>query len=313
MKERYLGPMEMTEATTSGWLSKVQFKPSNFCPVALDDLPQWSPWPARLLGLEAWSTAPRTLEKIEQEYERDKYGRALDYVRQNARPTSLEQLRWHEVGRHPDDVVCVSLGDRLYSAKLAHALDLQGQLLAAAVAPYMDSAAALIELGCGYGYNLGRLAQQFPGKQFVGGDYSASAVELAAHLFHGQRNVRVQKFNFYDEKYELLEQLAGAGPVVVLTVFAIEQLKSSAAFVRLASACRYVTRVVHVEPVPPLAQAQGLLHLLRRKYTEMNDYCPDLLRLLLSRRDELRVEAETDVFGMNPLHPFSIVSWSPKA
>ncbi len=45
--------------------------------IPLDELPAWSPWPARLLGLEPWRIPNRTLAKIDAEYDREKYAQCL--------------------------------------------------------------------------------------------------------------------------------------------------------------------------------------------------------------------------------------------
>ena len=49
-------------------------------PLDLQELPRWSSWPARLLGLEQWTTVERTTAKIEQEYNKEKYADCRKYV-----------------------------------------------------------------------------------------------------------------------------------------------------------------------------------------------------------------------------------------
>lgn len=47
----------------------------------LDDLPRFSPWPRRLLGLETWQQRQKTSEEISREYENEKWGSLLNQLR----------------------------------------------------------------------------------------------------------------------------------------------------------------------------------------------------------------------------------------
>ncbi len=46
--------------------------------ISVNDLPNWSQWPARLLGVESFKTAERNLAKIHSEYSEDKWQKCLD-------------------------------------------------------------------------------------------------------------------------------------------------------------------------------------------------------------------------------------------
>src|SRR5207253_5818239 len=94
---------------------------AQLAPIPLDQLPQWSPWPARIAGLSPWSKPVRNLEKIEQEYDHDKFGRCLEFVRKNG-AVDVDELRCFEIGRPLEDTVCLSLGENLFAAPLSLAL-----------------------------------------------------------------------------------------------------------------------------------------------------------------------------------------------
>lgn len=46
----------------------------------LDDLPRFSPWPARLLGLEPWGQRTKSSDEILREYEHENWGPLLAIV-----------------------------------------------------------------------------------------------------------------------------------------------------------------------------------------------------------------------------------------
>ena len=277
---------------------------AHLTPIPLSDLPQWSPWPARIAGLSPWSKPVRNIEKIEQEYDREKFARCLEFVSKNG-DADVDELRRFEVGLQEQDKMCVSLGEQLFAAPLSLALRMESALLTQAVAPYLAEANTLVELGCGWGHNLGQLARLFPEKQFIGGDYSRNAVEMASRLFRGKNNIRVERFNFYDRDYSILN--AAKPPTVVLTVFAVEQLDSAAHFIGVVRACPSVLRVINIEPLP-CPQPATMLQTLRAAYFRLNGYCEDLAALLTSQISDVRIER--DVFGLNPMHPASVTSWA---
>ena len=277
---------------------------AQLAPIPLDQLPQWSPWPARIAGLSPWSKPVRNLEKIEQEYDRDKFGRCLEFVRKKG-AVDVDELRRFEIGLQEEDKICVSLGQDLFAAPLSLALKMEKELLIQAIAPHLADASAVVELGCGWGHNLGQLARIFPDKQFIGGDYSRNAVEVASLLFHGRANIQIERFNFYDSHYSILNR--ARPPVVVLTVFAVEQLDSAAHFIAAMRSGPQILRVVNIEPLPP-PQPATVLQILRTGYFRLNSYCEDLAPLLASQIGD--VQMERDIFGLNPIHPASIISWA---
>jgi hypothetical protein len=48
--------------------------------ISLKELPSWSPWPVRIVGLQQWSVPTRNLDKITAEYNNDKYAKLLYWV-----------------------------------------------------------------------------------------------------------------------------------------------------------------------------------------------------------------------------------------
>lgn len=276
--------------------------------VHLNNLPAWSDWPARLLGLAPWCTPSRTIEKIDQEYDKDKYARCLDYCVHAGENTTPEEVKQFEIGSGAADKTCVSWGNDLYEVCPSEARADYYQLLLDTARAEVEKCETVAELGCGYGYNLWMLKQHFPTKAFVGGEYSKNAVQLASRLYQYDPKIRVLHFNFYDEKsYTFLERVKP--PVVVLTVHAIEQLQSASPI--LDALLRYreiVQAVFHLEPVFQL-QDETLLGLMRHRYVVINDYNRDLLSELQKRSYIRILDIQTNVIGLNPLNPTSVIQW----
>lgn len=270
--------------------------------IELNDLPHWSPWPARLLGLEPFEQQRRDVAKVEQEYNREKFKGCLDYHRDrrgSVDPVALR--RW-----------CYKPGvrDAVYMGELVSATpDQLHEALFDILIPALPikRAKTVVELGCGFGANLWRLWRKFPDKTYAGGDYSGHAVVLAGELYCDIPNIKVSKLNFYDNTYPVLEE--AEGPVVVFTSQAIEQLPSVAPM--LETIVRYrdkITDVVHIEPAYELCD-DSLLGCMRRRYIEINDYNRDLIGALESRPDIQVIGLQADVLGFNAFNSLALVHW----
>ncbi len=276
--------------------------------IKLDDLPLWSPWPSRLLGLSPWNMQYRTIEKMDQEYDRDKYARCLAYYSESSSEVTPEGVKQFEFGQDLSATVCVSHGNDLVLMSLEEARTRSYQLITETMRHAIEQSATVIELGCGYGYNLWMLLQRFRNKRFRGGEYSKNAVHLGTDLFRESPIITVMQFNFYDPVYQILE--AVEQPITIFTSHAIEQLPDSVPFFEALLPHRNrIEAVFHFEPIYELHDAT-LLGLMRRRYTEVNDYNRNLLSQLRERSEFVRiVRTEADVFGLNPLNPTSIIHW----
>jgi len=269
--------------------------------IGLDDLPRWSPWPARLLGLAGQAREPRTPESILREYDRDKYGtlmRALD-----ADPSlSLEAIKRLELG-DPETPVAISLDDGLFVEPIGAAFDRATALLLEFVGPHLEGAASVVDLGCGYGYHLARVAELAPDLQYAGGEFAPAGRALAERL----HAFPVGPVDLVLGDVEPLEQ--ATGPVVVLLSMVLHQLPSAASAVETLARHRDKIDRVLVYDALEGAQPDSLLGLLRRRYIELNHYSWDLLEVLDAREDVELLELRPNVIGTNALLPGSFAAW----
>lgn len=271
----------------------------------MNELPSWSPWPARIVGLQQWSVPTRNLDKITAEYNNDKYAKLLYWV-ETQKDIPLEEAERRVisiVGLSPEKQICISRRQELFVTTARDAFEKLFQELRSAVGAVVAGCRSVVELGCGCGLNLWHLKQTFSDLEFAGADFSANAVTIARRF--GQK---VSEFNFYDEStYSFLERCPR--PIAVFTSHALEQLPTATPFVKNLGAYRdRIKAVLHFEPVRDL-HGQDLLGLLRARYTEINDYNRDLLATLRSAREIEIDRVEYDVIGVNPLNPSSVIQW----
>lgn len=272
--------------------------------ISLNDLPRYSPWITRLLGLEIFERQIRDLAKIEREYNRDKYGRLLDYYK-GKRDAMAEEVKCWEMQSEKKEI-CISRGGKLFLVTPEEDQSIQDALLLEALGVPLQNASTVIELGCGYGYNLMVLNRKWPDLNFLGGEYSTNAVELSTILFGQVPNISIKQFNFYNSEWSIFECLRQ--PVIVFTRHAIEQLpKAKAVFSTLAKYRDKITDVIHLEPVYEMTD-DTLLGVLRRSYTHLNDYNTDLLATIKEIGGNTK-QMDYDIYGNNPLNPTSLVHW----
>jgi hypothetical protein len=267
-----------------------------------------------LLNLVEFAPAERTIEKIEKEYNRDKYGKCLEEFHHLNDRATYEAIKQFEFGLPANRELCVSRQTRLYALTLQEARNAYYHLLVKTLARRLKAARTVVELGAGYGFNLWMLKRHFPKTEFVGGEFSRNAVQLSSLLnarLPANQRVRVARFNFYEPAdYRLIG--AAPSPVVVFTSHAIEQCPSAKLVVKnLLRLGSQIAAVFHFEPVPELS-GDSLLGLLRRRYADLNDYNRDLLTLLRNHPSIRLDSVQANVFGHNPLNVTSIIEWKPR-
>jgi hypothetical protein len=277
----------------------------------LNDLPRFSAWPARLLGLERWKRHEKTPAEITREFENEKWGPLLKRVRDvKGRVTIGEVDRWVYEG--VPDALC-SIHDRLELLPAKEAHDQYVNLVESVLQSYLP-ASALVELGAGYGSVILGLAgrKQFKAVRLVAGEFTASGCELIKHIAQAQgHKVAVGRCDLRRKK---IVEFAIPEDAVVFTSYATTCVpRLPADFVQ--TLCGFHPRaVVHIEPCYEHCDVKTLLGLMRQRYIQLNDYNTNLIRLLHEQQDRgtIRIlEERPALFGMNPLLPVSVVAWKP--
>lgn len=279
----------------------------------LNDLPQFSPWPARLLGLEPWAQKTKTPGEVAREYEVEKWGPLLDRMTRSETPFSLEQVDdWAREGARPS-LCSLDKKFELLSAADAHAryLDLVEEVLKG-----YGPISTLVELGAGYGSIVLALAQRpaFSGARVFAAEYTAAGEEMLRRIgVAANLDLTVGHCDFASNGVVDLEIPPHA---VVFTSYATPYVrKLDLAFVD--SIRRFDPAiVVHFEPCYEHCDTDTTLGLLRRRYFEVNDYNTNLATVLHAAEEARSInilEERRAVFGANPLLPASVIAWVANA
>lgn len=278
----------------------------------LTDLPKHSPWPARLLGLDDRDGEGYGGTGVEWY---DVYGHLLDIARENP-DLDFRDLQRSANQHAEESPVAVSRDETLHLADVDEKQEAQDEALVAALDGVLSGGETVVALGCGWGYELGVLADAHPDCEFVGGEPSENGVALARELFGDRDRIRVERFDFRDDRWTLLDDYDSGvadSEVVVLTQGSLTALPTAREVVSetLPDHLDRIREGVHLEHVFELHPEDALLGQLRRSYVRERGYNDDLLASLRDA-DALDVtHTAYDVVGGNPLHPLSEIRWKP--
>jgi hypothetical protein len=283
---------------------------------SVNDLPNYSPWPARIVGLEPWAPATKSDSEVLREFEVQKWGSLLERALDLGEGLSLAALE--ATRNEPDLDTLVWRAEALQMARPSAVQIETVRLLAKTLASH-GPIQTLVDMGAGYGGTLFPLLQQLCGRRIdcppervVAGELTRSGRDLLRRLAAAEDvNVKVLECDLASD--DVMEPPpAGA---TILTSHSMMYLQSTQACLDRIVSWR-PRLVLHFEPLIEHAPSTTMLGLLQRRYIDMNGYNRDLLtslrRLATERSIEL-VEERAHVLGINPLLPASIVVWRPIA
>lgn len=279
--------------------------------VTLNDLPRYSPWPARLLGIDKWEQRKKNPEEVTREYEHEKWGPLFERVKQAGRDVTIDEVNDWQLGNLPDTVGAI--GDTFEVLAAVDAYLRYLELVENTLMRYLP-APGLVELGAGYGSIILPLAkkQLFSGARILAGEYTTSGVELIKTLAKAEK-IKVE-CGHCDFTSDTLTDLFIPEGAVIYTSYAIHYvpvLKNN--FIDRLS--RYKpSAVIHFEPCYEHNDPGTLIGLMRRRYVELNDYNTNLVSLLHQAQSEGKIniiEETPPMFGNNPFLPVSAIAWSP--
>jgi hypothetical protein len=277
----------------------------------IDDLPRFSPWPTRLLGIESWNQKHKTREEIIREYEHEKWGPLLTRVQKEINDITMQKVEKWLVYDTPD-ILC-SIGEKieLLSAYDAHQRYIK--LIEKTLNQYLP-AAAIVELGCGYGSIIIELAKKYNNSSmsFFAAEYTKSGKELTNILANAE-NVSIS-LGACDFSLPDIATLVIPENAIIITSYAtscVPRLQDT--FVDGIS--KFNPKVIiHFEPCYEHCDKNSLIGLMRQRYIEVNDYNTNLVTLLYSHQQKRTIKIIDQiptVFGKNPLFAASVLAWSP--
>jgi hypothetical protein len=277
--------------------------------VEMNELPRFSPWPARLLGLSAWTPRQRNASLVTAEYG-EKWGALLDAFEKH-RFSNLEDTISSLLKSHFPPNLLFHLGEQIYYSKSDKFFwDFFYHKIAEVLREYVTPSDTLVELGCGWGRNLFFAMSSGLCKNAFGGEYTEEGIrlgELVAKTFRVP--IEFARFDYCNPCDEVLERMRGA---VIFTHNSIEQIRNLPEKTINALIDNEPKAVVHFEPVYEYRGEGSLLHCLWKRYTEVNDYNRDLLTVLrkLEQQGRLKIELEkVHELGLNAFNPGSFIVW----
>lgn len=276
--------------------------------LSLNLFPEYSEWPARILGYEDFVPKQRDEEQVKREYDQDKWGAILHWLRFETQDAQFEDLIRLQ-GYEPDLVIPYSKGDEFYLGPTLELCLEYEKILAQFLKPH-ENTGTLVELGSGLGDKLLRLSLLVETQQLLGGEYTDSGVECGK-ILSDKWNIPAgfQHFNYYDPNtLAWLPENA-----VIYTSHSIEQIPYLDRSFFEAVIEKKPKAVLHFEPCYELYTGNTMVDLMRRRYVELNDYNRNLLSMLKQLESENKIkinELHKNIYSVNPLNPTTVISWS---
>lgn len=244
----------------------------------------------------------RDSRHIEREYGREKWPAVAEYLRSSEVPL---EVAINAISL-PDSTSqwTISVGESRVDLPALFAMKGYLGWVAGHIASRSRQADAVIELGSGWGRNLANafLSGANPDAVYVAGEYTEAGRAAARHLGMRRSNWKLKSVSFdYGELSLSLERFASA---TVVTVHSVEQVPTiSAGFVDFVRGLADEVTCIHLEPIGWQIRRETSCD-----YAERNDYNRNLWDVL-SVADVEFLEVATDVVGINPDNPTSLVVW----
>ena len=284
----------------------------DFVLIELNDLPKYSPWPSRMIGLSDWVQRNRNNKLVFKEYDH-KWGTLLREY-ENRKFANLRMALNFLFRKHFPSNILFHIGENIYFAENnAFFWDYFYSRIKEFLKEYLTLDDTLVELGCGWGRNLFYLLQSAMCKNVIGGEYTDTGLALGRFI-NKQFNLPIEffRFDYYKPDLEFLEKLKGT---VVFTHNSIEQVSYIPEKTILSLIKSRPKAVIHFEPIYEYRNKETFLHYLWKKYTELNDYNRNLLTVLktFERQGQLKINVEKiHSLGLNAINPGSFIAWEPK-
>jgi hypothetical protein len=274
-------------------------------------LPEFSRWPSRLLGLEPWEARKKVPSELLREFELDKYGPMWEWANSASHKVTIQEIAgggWNST----EKLICLDDGE-LVEMEEKDAYLRQYQIQRTILSGFGPSG-SLVELGAGFGGVILRLAREeyFRNAPLFAAEYAASGMKLLNLLAKSQDTELM--VGHCDFNSEIITDLTIPPHATIFTSFAAHYVpRYETGFVDTILSWN-PSVVVHFEPIYELCNASTLLGALQQRYIQVNDYNRNLLTVLkdAENRGKITIVMEqAQLFGSNPLLPFSVIAWKP--
>jgi hypothetical protein len=279
--------------------------------ISLNELPRYHQWPERLLASTPEPVRLKTVQEVQREFNRDKWGALLSYA---VGDPGFDIHAAECMEMDPETVIPFYDDGKLFLAPFRHVRERHIELYSEVLSKYADHASALVELGAGFGSKIIGLSSKniFRHLPLYAAELTSSGRELIDLLAtRAGKHINVGACDFREGSISLKNIPPGA---IVFTSFAAHYVPElNSMFVKFISDLKPLV-VVHFEPCMECMSTYTLHELMCINYIKRNDYNQNLVSLLNSESvdGELRnLSIRPNVMGDNPLLPLSVITWEP--
>lgn len=278
--------------------------------ISINDLPIYSPWPNRILGLEVFKRKPRNSVENQREYNSEKWKSALNEYLSNTDRPKFSHFLQKELSKEKTQPVLWQKKLIMMSPK--ESFRLQVELIAEAVSRHLP-AQALVELGAGTGrilFSLAKKCQSKAGLLFAA-EFSENGRKLIKKIALASKiDVEVLPCDF--TKTPIIQKLPDNAVLLTsMSIVCIQQLNKQ--FIKNLISLKPKV-VIHFEPIYEHFPKNNILGLMQKRYTDINHYNKNLLGILKNAESENKIKILNEypaILGTNPFLAASLIVWHP--
>lgn len=279
----------------------------------INDLPKFSEWPHRLLGLTPFEQRQKSHHELLREFEREKWGPILKAMQKNPANASIQTVNNYWYSERPKHEL-ITVNKEIKASTPPQTRNLTLDTIKSLLLRYLPSE-SLVELGAGFGDMFIDIALDpaFENLDFFAGEFTKSGQKLLKIIAENEKlNCTIGQCDFNQNP---MIDFTIPNQSIIYTVTAtmyIPKLQDHFMEQLLQYNPKYV---VHLEPCYEHLDESELLGSLCKKYFQLNDYNQNLVSLIKSYEQKGKIEIlenKPSVIGPNPFLPLSVIVWRPK-
>jgi len=276
----------------------------------VDDIPKYTPWVNRILGIDPWSQKNRIPEGNSREFNIDKWGELYRWYSDNEYQNKINEVNeyWY---RELDSTLMLERGKfDLEPVSIANTKYLD--LVYKAIIKY-SPVSSVLELGAGFGNIIINIAKKLGDNIGIyAAEYTSNGRSLIKNIASNNNiDIAVGSCDFMTGEINGISVPADS---CIITSYASQYVpilddKFIDSILKLRPKV-----VIQFEPVYEHCDDGSLFGLLRKRYIEINDYNTNLLTLLKNEEKKgtiYIIKERAIVFAVNPLLAISVVIWTP--
>jgi hypothetical protein len=279
--------------------------------ININDLPKYSNWPHRILGLSEFKKKKKTKSEILREFDIDKWGDLLKKISSSNLQLSLKEVE-NLMYNESDHSICL-INNRLVKMSPYDAFKEQYRITLETISSFMP-ATSLCELGAGYGQIILNLAKEsiFANTKIIAAEYTMSGVKLLQHISESEKIDIVS--GYCDLGSPKITKINIPKNGIIFTSYAAHYINANNIKWVEAICLLNPSIVIHFEPIYQHYNKESLLGAMQCRYMELNDYNCDLLLVLKHAENNGLIEIVKElplVTASNPFMPISVIAWKP--